>query len=399
MKPHCCSALFFIFVGMMTITGVSGCASLKSVSDTLVSPAASQRSLSLDRQWVRSTLDKEFLLFRRTHRMAPVFFGDLVIQGNAIDGVVAFDRKTGSQAWRLSIENGVEGGAQLVDGRLYFGASDGQFYAVNAENGSVLWTFPVRAETLAPPTVDGGVVYFQSGADLVFALNASTGKQLWLYNRQTTAQLSIRSTTRPTVDQNLIYAGFSDGFLVALSKQTGALQWEKKLSRNIRFNDVDSTPIIDGKTLYVSSYDGSLYALNKESGEILWELSEGGYTPVTLGRDVLYYSTTGGAVHALDKASGRKVWSIAVSRGIATQPSLMGSYLVFGESEGALVVADARTGSLLTRFEPGRGILAAPLTVESSNEVFFVSNNANLYAMKLQFHRKADRLPWQTQGH
>lgn len=376
--------------GLGPIGCFSSCASFRS--------STASRTLTLDRQWVRSTLDKEFLLFRRTHRMTPIFYGDLVIQGNAIDGIAAFDRNSGSLAWRLNIENGVEGGAQLFEERVYFGGSDGQFYAVNAENGKVLWTFPVRAETLAPPTVVGGVVYFQSGADIVFALDAATGKQLWLYNRQTTAQLSIRASTRPTIDDNFVYVGFSDGFLVALSKQTGALQWEKKLARGIRFNDVDSTPVVAGNTIYVSSYDGSLYALNKATGEIVWELAEGGYTPVTLGQDVVYYSTTTGAVHALDSASGRKIWSLAVSRGIATQPMLMGSYLVYGESEGALVVADARTGSPLTRFAPGRGILAAPLTEGKTNEIYFVSNSANLYALKLQFHSQADRLPWQTRG-
>ncbi len=372
-----------------------GCASLRSAVDGV---GTANRSLVLDRQWVRSTLDKEFLLFRRTHRMTPVFFGDLIIQGNAIDGIVAFDRKTGAQAWRLNIENGVEGGAQISEGRLFFGASDGQFYAVNAENGKVLWTFPVRAETLAPPTVEGNVVYFQSGADMVFALDASSGKQLWLYNRQTNSQLSIRSTTRPTIDQNLVYVGFSDGFLVALGKQTGAPQWEKKLSRSLRFNDIDATPIVDGGLIYVSSYDGALYAVNKENGDVAWEFNEGGYAPVTLGKDALYYSTTTGALHALDKGTGRKIWSRNVARGIATQPVLMGGYLVYGESEGALQVTDSRTGSWLARFEPGRGILAAPLAAEASNEIYFISANANLFAMKLQFRGQTDRLPWQTEG-
>lgn len=386
--------IVWCLVAVLWFGSLSGCSSMQSIGGA----SASSRTLVLERQWVRSTLNKEFLLFRRTHRMTPVFFGDLVIQGNAIDGIAAFDRKSGAQAWRLDIENGVEGGAQLSEGRLFFGASDGQFYSVNAETGKVLWTFPVRAETLAPPTVEGNIVYFQSGADIVYALDAGTGRQLWLYNRQTTTLLSIRSTTRPTVDQNLVYVGFSDGFLVALSKQTGAMQWEKKLSRDIRFNDVDATPVVDGDTIYVSSYDGSLYALNKTTGEISWELPDGGYTPVTLGRDVVYYSTTSGAVHALDKATGRKAWTLTISRGIATQPILMGGYLVFGESEGALAVADSRTGSLLTRFEPGRGILAAPLTADKANEIYFISANANLFAMKLQFRTLSERLPWQPEG-
>ncbi len=378
--------LLCVLAGFCT-TGIISCASLRN--------AGSTRELLLERSWVRSTLNEEFLKYRRAHRMTPVFHESLVIQGNAIDGVVAYNRETASEVWRLDIENGVEGGVQISDGQVFFGASDGLFYSVNALNGRVNWTFPVRAETLSPPTVEGGVVYFQSGTDIVYALEANSGKQKWLYNRQTTTNLSIRSSTRPAVDGDLVYVGFSDGFIVALSRQSGAMQWDKKLTRNTRFMDVDATPVIDGSSLYISSYDGSLFALNKASGQILWQFDEGGYTPVTLAKDTLYYSSTTGSVTALEKATGRKIWSSTVQQGIATRPVIFESFLLYGESEGALVVADARTGSILTRFAPGRGLLAAPAVSEVDRLIYFISNNANLYAMKLGYQKRAALLPWQ----
>lgn len=397
------------------------CVSLASCA-SLYGSAREGRELVLEPSWVRSTLKEDFFLYRRAHRMTPIFSGTMVIQANAIDGMVAFDQATGDELWRLPLENGVEGGARLADGRLYFGGSNGQFYCVDAQTGKVVWTYSVRAETLAAPSVEEGVVYFQSGADVVYALDAATGKQLWLYNRQTTTNVSIRATTRPVVDGDFVYCGFSDGFLVVLSRRGGAVQWEKKLARNSRFMDVDGTPVIEGQVVYLTSFDGSLFALNKTSGDILWQNDEGGYTPVTLGPEALYYATTNGTVVALDKASGRKLWTVPVTHGIATQPTLLQSFLLFGESEGALVVIDARTGSELTRFDPGRGLLAAPAVVSvaaaadkkmsseklpgsaseklpgsasSYYDIFFISNNANLYAMKLGYQKRTDVLPWQ----
>jgi len=327
--------------------------------------------------------------------MSPILHSDLIIQGNAIDGIAAYSQRHGALVWKLNVENGVEGGAQVVDGRLYFGASDGQFYSVMADTGRVLWTFPVRAETLAPPTVHEGSVYFQSGADLVFAVDAATGRQRWLYNRQSTTALSIRSTTRPQIDENTVYVGFSDGFLVALSRQTGAMLWEKKLSRNLRFQDIDATPVVDGNMIYVSSYDGSLFALNKTSGEVLWQIDQGGYTPVTVHKDLLYFATTGGQVLALDKTTGRVIWTYTLKSGIATQPVIFGGYVLFGESQGAVVVAEARSGVVLTQFSPGHGLMAAPVVHEKSRHVYFISNGANLFALELKQIRPGDRLPWQ----
>jgi outer membrane protein assembly factor BamB len=368
----------------------SGCASL-------FGSAAPRRELVLEREWVRSTIQDTTFAARRTHRMTPISYESLIIEGNAVDGITAYNRESGTVAWRLDIENGVEGGAQVAEGKLFFGAGDGQFYAISPENGRILWTFPVHAETLAPPTIDRGSVYFQSGADLVYSLDASTGKQNWLYNRQSASSLSIRATTRPTVDGDLVYAGFSDGYVAAISRTSGALQWEKKLSRNLRFKDVDSTPVVDGDTIYISSYDGSLYALNKTTGNVLWELEEGGYTPVTANKDVLYYATTTGNVYALEKATGRKIWTTKLARGIATQPVLLGNYVVYGESEGNLVVSDSRTGSELSKFAPGRGILATPL-VNKNNEIYFISTNGNLFSMRLALRNVNDRLPWHKAG-
>lgn len=357
-----------------------------------------RREFVIENPWVRSTTSKEFLGFRRMNRMSPIVLENVVIQANAIDGISAYQRKSGIEVWRLNLANGVEGGAQVSGDRLYFGSSDGQFYCVSAVNGKTLWTFPVRAETLAAPTIDNGIVYFESGTDVVYALDAATGKQLWLYNRQVTGSLSIRATTRPVVTGESLLVGFSDGFLVSLKKRDGSLQWERKLGRANRFRDVDSTPVVEGANVYVSSFDAALYSLKAESGEINWTVEDGGYVPVTLGRDRfsdrLFYATAGGKLLAIDKSTGKILTSIPVQRGIATQPAYYKGSVVYGESEGKLIVADAGSLRAIGQFEPGQGLVSMPAVSEQTGEVFFISNNANLWALKFAYRRTSERLPW-----
>lgn len=378
---------------LLLATILSACANLKT---------APRRELVLETSWVRSTTKNENLAFRRMNRMSPIFFENgslnLVIQGNAIDGIVAYDRRTGSQIWRLDLENGVEGGATLAGDRLYFGSSDGSFYAVSARDGRVLWSTNLRAETLAPPSVENGIVYAQSGADVVFAFDAETGKQLWRYNRQVPTSLSIRATTKPVVAGELLLAGFSDGYLVALRKRDGTLVWERKLGRSPRFHDVDSTPVVDGKNIYVASFDAALYSLRLDSGEINWTVNEGAYVPVTLGQgafsDRLYYSTANGKILILDKGSGKQLGEIQVKKGIATQPVLYKNFLIYGESDGAYTVADAQSGATIASFYPGEGIVARPAVLSSTGEAFFISRGANLYAIRMNYKRAIDEFPW-----
>jgi outer membrane protein assembly factor BamB len=382
-----CGLFLFALLTMMTIS----CASLSNKDP--------RRELTLENSWSRSTLNKDFLGFRRLHRMAPLILDDKIIQGNAIDGIATFNRKTGSEIWRLNLRNGVEGGAQVAGDKLYFGSSDGLFYCVNVADGKVLWTFQAKAETLAAPTIDGGTVYFETGVDTVYALDAVTGKQIWFYNRQVTTSLSIRGSTKPTVTADSVYVGFSDGFIVSLKRRDGSLQWERKVGRGNRFKDVDATPVIDGTTLYVASFDGTLYALKMESGDIVWSVDQGAYVPVTLGQDRfsdrLYYSTAGSAILVLDKHTGKLLKSIPVQHGIPTQVSIYKGFIVYGESEGSLIVADQESGAVAAHFDPGHGLVARPTVLEPSGEAYFISNGANLYGMKLSLTRHADRLPWE----
>jgi outer membrane protein assembly factor BamB len=359
------------------------------------------RQFVLESGWSRTTLKDEFFGFRRLNRMQPIVLVTMVIESNAIDGIVAFERGSGHQIWRLDLENGVEGGAAVSGDKLYFGSSDGQFYCVNLVNGSTVWTFPVRAETLAAPTFDNGVIYFQSGADVVFALDAQSGKQLWVYNRQVTTQLSIRSTTRPVVKGDMVYAGFSDGFLVALKRKEGTLLWEHKIGKGNRFHDVDATPVIDGDSMYVASFDGSLVSMKTATGDVNWTIDQGAYVPVTLGEgsrsDRLYYSTADGQILVVDKRSGKVLKTFKLQRGIPTQVALFRGLILYGESEGALVVADAETGESVASFDPGHGIVATPTVDEAKGEAYVGSVGANLYAFRLSYRRPGDRLPWQAQ--
>ena len=355
----------------------------------------------MENAWSRTTLKNEFYGFRRMNRMQPIVLDTMVIESNAIDGIVAYERSSGHQLWRVDLENGVEGGAAVAGDKLYFGSSDGQFYCVNLANGKTIWTFPVRAETLAAPTVDNGVVYFESGADVVFALDAMSGKQLWTYNRQVTTQLSIRASTRPVVNGDLVYAGFSDGFIVALNRKSGALTWEHKIGKGNRFHDVDATPVLDGDSMYVASFDGSLVSLKAASGEVNWTIEQGAYVPVTLGAgvhaDQLYYSTADGAILVVDKRSGKVLKTFKLQKGIPTQVALWKGLILYGESEGAFVAADADTGAVVGSFAPGHGVVATPTVIEKTGEAYVGSVGANLYAFRLGYRRASDRLPWQVQ--
>lgn len=348
-----------------------------------------RRVLEAKNQWVKSTTDKDNLGFRKINRMKPLLYKNWVIQANGMDGIAAYDQQTGREKWKLSIENGVEASAAIINDRVFFGANDGQFYSVFAETGKVLWTFPIRIEGLSEPLIADGNVYFMTGNNTLYALDASSGRQLWLYSRQDTAAISIRGGSKPTLKNGTLYAGFSDGAVVALLASNGAVKWEKQLNKNKKFRDLDSDPVIEGDFLYILGYDDHLYCLRSATGDLVWTSSSGGYGSVLVSGDRLYYASSSSQVLALNKETGQKIWSYDLKKGIATSPLLHKGLLIFGESQGDLVVLDSGSGKKLASYEPGRGILSPATVLASSDLVYFISNEANLYAIKVSWNHPA----------
>ncbi|MGZ3744009.1 MAG: outer membrane protein assembly factor BamB family protein [Pseudobdellovibrionaceae bacterium] len=373
----------FFLLGLFSAGLLSGCSSFES----LINPTTEKREFQIREVWARQGPEKENLAFRKINRMTPLILGDLVIEANAIDGMVAYSRDSGRQLWRLNVLNGVEAGAAIVNDRLFFGASDGLFYSVNAKTGKVLWTFPTHSENIAEPFLDtsNGIVYFLSGTNVVYALEADSGRQVWLYSRQDTSNFSIRGGSKPALKDGNLFVGFSDGTLVSLNAKTGNLQWELPLNKNKKFRDVDASPVIDGDLVFVSGYDDKLYCISAQRGEVQWKVDGGGYYPITIYNDKIYYSTTNGEVWALQKGNGQRIWAFQLKEGIATQVKIYKGLAVFGESQGQLRFLDANTGKQISAFDPGRGIMATPSVDDKNNHIYFISGEANVYAMEAKW--------------
>ncbi|MEZ4872526.1 MAG: PQQ-binding-like beta-propeller repeat protein [Bdellovibrionales bacterium] len=362
-----------IIVGLTAAT--LGCAQFKE----LVQKESHQKTFAMDKKWVRSTLLTDYLKFRVLHRFQPILFKDMVIQGNAVDGIIAYDRKTGQKIWKKKIENGVESGAVIHGNDLFFAAGDGYFHSVNVYNGKTNWVFPIRSEGTGTPMVHDGIVYFISGNNIAYALDITSGRQVWLYNRRSTTMLSIRGGSQPSVYKNQVLLGFNDGFLVSLDQKKGLMKWQKKLNSKKRFTDIDARPIVLDDRIYVASFDEALYCLDANTGQQIWRYDEGGYAAVSIDEDRVYFSTTQYNIVALDKSSGKKIWNYASENGYLTQPQLYKSTVVVGESDGALLALDAQSGKKLGDFFPGRGVTSSAAIDNESGDLFFISKEANLY--------------------
>ena len=339
------------------------------------------------KQWVVNTLADNFFTHKVDQKSAAVITDDLVIQGDALYGIRAYDRLYGNLQWFFAVSGGVEGGIYATPKRLFFGGSDGFFYSLEKETGRVLWKFFTGSQNLGEPFVYGKTVYFLTSKEKVYALDSQTGKTLWVYNRPAAemSSLSIRGVSSPYVDEKNIYVGFQDGAFIALRKKTGQWIWKIRLSKQTDFfKDSDSKPLVTGHLIYISSYSGGLFCLNKNTGKILWKNDKGSADRPAVDGRFLYYSSSDNKVTALDRFSGKEIWSKKV-KSLATSPVVYGKTLIYGLSAGGLEFRDKKDGELSYTLNLFKGIAARPTLNSTEKELYVMSAQAWLYKLKLLF--------------
>lgn len=368
----------FLSFGVLVIVGLSACSSFHSRGPHNDKPVFSVN-------WVKPTYEDSLKVHRKMNRMTPVVTEELIIQGNNLEDLVAYDKNSGRVVWRKKIKGGVEAGALQFKNRLYVTANDGAVSALELATGRELWSFTTSSENISAPVMDfqTGFLYFQNSQNTVFCLDAENGKQVWIYSKNDATLITIRGAATPTLGQGQVYVGFSDGTFVALKASSGQVLWEQNLNRNKKFRDIDAQAVIYKDLVIVAGYDDKVYALDAARGTTAWTYPTGSSVAVTVADNQLYVGSTMNSVVKLKADSGELIWSYGDVKGVPTQIIIYDQFVLFGESQGKLKILSTSNGKLLSSFEPGRGIFSRPYIDEKKSDVYFISGEAYLYNLKL----------------
>jgi outer membrane protein assembly factor BamB len=144
---------------------------------------------------------------------------DNVVYANSDNGAVyALIGSDGSEIWRGNIGVGDHADASpaVADGIVYFVARSG-LYSFNASTGSQIWYFTspysprqFTGYVYSCPAIAGNIVYYGSCDGYVFALNTNNGSMVWSY------QTGLFVFASPALANGVLYVGSYDGYLYAL---------------------------------------------------------------------------------------------------------------------------------------------------------------------------------------
>ena len=316
---------------------------------------------------------------------------DRVYVGSAQGGFYAFD-SDGRRFYRYDPQSGVEAAPAVDprDGDVFLVSEDGIVHALSWRTGEVRWKETSGGPVRRAPSLTEDAVYVVTENDRVVALSRDDGEVLWSYDREVDVEYAIAGHAGVLLSDGKLLTGFTDGAVVALDAADGSLLWERPTSLDyeddeseaIRFFDVDTTPVLVGDTVYVASFSTGIYALDANNGSVRWRLPRKGVTGLADGGALLIVSSADEGVYALDRERREEVWRRPVDRGAPGLPRVtpLGLVLV-GESRGALIALDLRSGAERGRVDAGTGF-SGPIAI-AGRLGFALSNGGTLMAFSL----------------
>lgn len=79
----------------------------------------------------------------------------------------------------------------IKDGTIFFGSSDGNFYALDIVSGYMRWVFRTEGIINSVPFADEKNVYFGSNDGKVYAVSLDEGEEVWEFETESTVQSTV----------------------------------------------------------------------------------------------------------------------------------------------------------------------------------------------------------------
>ena len=287
-------------------------------------------------------------------RMRVLTDGERIFSANHAGIVEAFGSAHGKRLWRVDVGQKLSAGPGDGGDLLLLG-SGAEVIALSKADGHEVWRAPVSSEVLSAPVMAAGVVGVRSVDGGIFALDASSGKRLW-QSRQDVPLLTLRGTSRPLIEGDVMVCGEDNGRLIGLDLHSGQELWDTTVAVPhgrtdlARMVDIDGQMQVVDNVVYVVSYQGRVAAVTVDTGRLLWARDISSYTGLAVAGDYLYLTDSHGDIWALDRNSGGTMWKQAALHGrVLSAPTVQGDFLVVGDYDGYLHWLARDDGHLVAR--------------------------------------------------
>lgn len=264
---------------------------------------------------------------------SPIVFGQRIYFGSMDGYYYALDAQTGKLIWKYKTggehkigRNGLWGMQPYMfymedpfdffisspiaqdDGvskTIYFGSSDGNLYALDADNGNLRWKYLTGAAIRTTPLLYEGNIYIGSWNQYVYAIDAQSGNLHWKFKTKSDDENHLLEGIQASISaaNGMVFIGSRDGYLYALDAKKGELAWQYSTWPSwITTTSADRK----GNIFLTSSDSRLLIGLDAATGTEKLKYQTKGYnfSSVLIDEDKLYIGDFTGKLHVLNSITG-----------------------------------------------------------------------------------------------
>ena len=299
-------------------------------------------AVNLDRGTIRWTLDVTTAFTPATGEGLVFTVSDQVIE--------ARDAQTGATRWATPLPGGAAVPLFYDSGWLLASTPSGDFAALRASDGTVVWRRQLGAPLSGPPGPALDRLYLSLEDNRLACVLLKSGEIIW------SRALPARVTALLALDDQLV-VGTAAKRVMSIGLKNGRERWGWNVG-----GDISGVPAADDKRIYFAARDNVLRALDRKSGNLRWKANLGSRPaggPLRLP-DTVLMPMVSSEIAGYDPHTGKPAVTVRAAGEIGAQPFIRtGTRLTATQ-----LITVSREGQLQgfgRRFEPVPQQLPLPL--------------------------------------
>jgi serine/threonine protein kinase len=231
----------------------------------------------------------------------------LVFAGNNLEGLEGLSLSTGGTVWQTEVTGKIQDAPVVFQNKLIAATTKGYIYIVNAGNGLVIWSRPFELGIRSMNVTSKYLLICLDYA--LYALDIENGMVVWEFTTES------QITTQPVIAEDSVLIGSDQGIVYFININNGYESYHYQANGSISV-----APAVHEEIAFIPDQAGVLAAVNIKNRKIIWEYQTN-YTLQTspiVYNDYIFIASSNGEILILDKENGKSLNSIPINSVIKT---------------------------------------------------------------------------------
>ena len=323
---------------------------------------------------------------------SPLVFNNYIFFSDT-SGTIFKITQTGKIVWKKNIYKKIykkihkKLAFSIYKNIIYISDNIGFVYAVNIENGEILWIKNYEVPFKSNIKLFKDKIYLINQDNRIFCLKISDGSKSWNIRSISSFIKSQGFLSLAVSKSGNLYVINTSGDLIKIDSKSGSINWSLNVSGSLLAHATDffqsSEIVLDNENIFFST-NTSFYSYNTNSAALNWEndLSTNG-TPV-IDKNNIFIVTKNGFFVIINKNNGKILSSeniLKILKKKKKKTHIAGFVMASGKiysvtANGFLIVSSATTGKVQSFKKIGDEMVSTPII--SDGKLYLLTKNSKI---------------------